>query len=157
MSFSVKDLVAEDIPAIIKLAKENFLEKWSESDYRAEVNRSDSVFLSLYLGAECVGFLLARISPGADVEKEAEVYNVAVTLPNKGKGGGSLLMNEFLDRCRMDGVSKVFLDVRQSNTSAINFYQKFGFREVNRSRDFYSDPQEDSIFMIALLNAGPGS
>lgn len=39
------------------------------------------------------------------------------------------------------------LEVRQSNTPAIALYQKLGFEEVGRRKNYYSDVKEDAVLL----------
>jgi ribosomal protein S18 acetylase RimI-like enzyme len=43
------------------------------------------------------------------------------------------------------GVTKVHLEVRDSNFAAKGLYRSLGFREVNRRPSYYIDPIEDAV------------
>jgi len=45
----------------------------------------------------------------------------------------------------------VFLDVRESNESAIAFYEKWGFCKKGRRAGYYHDPEEAAIVMEMKL------
>ena len=46
-------------------------------------------------------------------------------------------------------IDNITLEVRESNSSAINFYLKNGFKEVAKRKNYYRD--EDGILMIKKL------
>ncbi len=71
------------------------------------------------------GFLLVRIT--AD---EAEILNLAV-LPGHRRR-----------RC-----ATILLEVRESNSGAIRFYESCGFRLVRVRPDYYREPQEAAVCM----------
>ncbi len=48
-------------------------------------------------------------------------------------------------------VSRVFLEVRESNAGAITFYRGLGFQEVGTRREYYQDPKEAATVMELLL------
>ena len=52
----------------------------------------------------------------------------------------NIIINEYI----LDG--SVFLEVKRSNLSAINFYKKFNFKEIGFEKKYYSDG-EDAIIM----------
>ena len=41
----------------------------------------------------------------------------------------------------------LMLEVRTSNTPAISVYEKLGFIEVGRRKNYYRNPKEDAIIM----------
>ena len=45
-----------------------------------------------------------------------------------------------------------FLEVRESNLSAINFYKKNNFKQISIRKKYYSEPTEDAIIMKLEVN-----
>ena len=45
----------------------------------------------------------------------------------------------------------MFLEVRESNQSAIAFYAKHGFNKMGRRASYYHDPEEAAIVMEIKL------
>lgn len=39
------------------------------------------------------------------------------------------------------------LEVRPSNAAAIALYEKHGFAQVGRRKDYYTDPREDALLL----------
>jgi ribosomal-protein-alanine N-acetyltransferase len=60
-------------------------------------------------------------------------------------GIGSALVQELAKRAQRESVSAILLEVRESNLPARRLYEKQGFREVGRRRNYYADPSEDAI------------
>ena len=48
--------------------------------------------------------------------------------------------------------SFITLEVRESNNAAIRLYEKLGYKEVGRRKNFYSDPTENAILMTMFFN-----
>ncbi len=88
------------------------------------------------------GFLLLSI-----VAEEAEVLNIAVSPEKRGEGIGRKLLKEGFDFARSKGCTEIFLEVRQSNSSAITLYLSELFEETGRRKNYYSNPKEDAILM----------
>jgi len=97
------------------------------------------------------GFLIAR-----QVADEAEVLNLAVLTEARRKGQASALLAAAFDRFRRLGVTRVFLEVRESNQPAIAFYRKHGFAPSGRRKAYYRDPVEDALCLQTKLTAGAG-
>lgn len=71
-----------------------------------------------------------------------EIMKIA-TLPEfREKGIGRLLIQEIL-KYKME----IFLEVRENNKIARNFYLKCGFEEVGKRKNYYSDTKEAAIIM----------
>jgi ribosomal-protein-alanine N-acetyltransferase len=47
--------------------------------------------------------------------------------------------------------TKVILEVRVSNHPARKLYEKLGFKELYRRKEYYSNPQEDALVMQLVL------
>jgi [ribosomal protein S18]-alanine N-acetyltransferase len=96
-----------------------------------------------------VGFLAAR-----GVAGEAELENMAVSAIYRRRGFGAELLEEFLEWCAAANCSGVHLEVRESNAAARALYQRHGFRESGRRRDYYSNPSEDALTMTLTTVRG---
>jgi len=90
---------------------------------------------------------------GRQVADEAEILNLAVILPKRRRGEGAGLLKAALEEFRARHVSRVFLEVRESNESAIAFYAGHGFSKTGRRAGYYHDPEEAAIVMEIKLVA----
>ena len=86
------------------------------------------------------GFILGRVA--AD---EAEILNLGVLEECRREGEGRALVVELRRRFAELGVSRVFLEVRESNRGAITFYERMGFRQLGRREDYYQEPREAAL------------
>ena len=82
---------------------------------------------------------------------EAEVLNLAVVEGRRRKGVGGALLKAADEEFRMRGVRRVFLEVRESNATAMAFYRTHGFSEAGRREGYYRDPVEAAIVMEKRL------
>jgi ribosomal protein S18 acetylase RimI-like enzyme len=57
-----------------------------------------------------------------------------------------------MDEFRARQVSRVFLEVRESNEAGIAFYRKHGFSNTGRRAGYYRDPDEAAIVMEMKLS-----
>lgn len=74
-----------------------------------------------------------------------EIDNIEVDEAYRGNGIGTKLMCYLVSLAIEKRVVNITLEVRKSNTVAINLYKKFGFREVAIRKFYYGD--EDGILM----------
>jgi ribosomal-protein-alanine acetyltransferase len=93
-------------------------------------------------GGEITGFLMGR-----EVADEAEVFYLAVAPKYRLQGHGGALVSAAIDGMRSRGIKNLFLEVRESNLGAIEFYKAFGFSKIGYRKAYYRDPQEAAITM----------
>lgn len=93
-----------------------------------------------------VGFVMVRAA--AD---EAEILTVAVSPKRRGRGIGRLMMDEVIRRLYFMRVASLFLEVDESNASALALYRRLGFREVGRRANYYSGGTANALVMRADL------
>ena len=94
-----------------------------------------------------IGFIIGR-----QVGGEAEILNAAVIVARRRRGEGGALLKAVMDELRARRVSRVFLEVRESNEAGIAFYEKHGFSKTGRRAGYYRDPNEAAIVMEMNLS-----
>jgi len=93
---------------------------------------------------EAIGFSLFRT-----VSDESELLLIAVMPSEHRRGVGRMLLDDFLDRARNDGVVRVHLEVRDGN-SAVSLYRNAGFSPVGRRRNYYHAPDGRRFDAVTL-------
>lgn len=151
----IRPMQQADLAAVTQVEQAAQYNPWSESLF------ADSLALNRYFcfvleaqasdGSTSVlaGFYVAEVIAG-----EASLHNIAVAEPFQGRGLGRELLAHMLDQCRQSSVSKVFLEVRDTNGKAINLYQSLGFQVDGVRKDYYSAPwgREDGKLMSLQLD-----
>jgi len=139
----IRSATAADIPAIAAVERPaDTAAHWSLRQYEDMFASSvphRSVLVIEGTGA-IQGFLVAKAVAG-----EWEIENIAVAAGARRRGFASRLLSNFLDQARRESAHEVFLEVRESNAAARALYNKFGFVEAGRRKDYYRDPREDAI------------
>jgi ribosomal-protein-alanine N-acetyltransferase len=82
---------------------------------------------------------------GQDVSGESELHRIAVLPEFRGQGKAYSLMQGFFEECRNKCNNAVFLEVASRNIAAIKLYQKCGFAEIARRKNYYEN--DDAIIM----------
>ena len=81
-----------------------------------------------------IGFITySVIAPDADIE------SVYVKKEYRKKGVASALILAASGDIKRKGCEKIFLEVRESNLSAINLYVKCGFKKISERKKYYGD------------------
>lgn len=80
-------------------------------------------------------------------EAECEIYNIAVKEEFQNRGIGNKLLNKIVLLAKKHNSQSIWLEVRNSNSRAIRFYQKNDFRQIYERKNFYSNPLENAMVM----------
>jgi len=142
------------IADLIRIGEETNLSPWSAESYLAEIKNPAAIMLRLVSDEnETIGFIVGRLVAGGEIETrtDAEIYNIAVINGHHGRGNGQHLLDDFIDKASTSGAQNVWLEVRESNKKAIDFYKKNGFAEVQTRANFYTNPRENAILMRLKL------
>ncbi len=142
----IRRMEFDDIEAVTKIERENFSVPWDENGFLSFMIREGTVFLSAFLDDRLVGY--CGLISAAD---EADITNVSVSLEARHQGIGSRLVEELIKEADDMGIKKVFLEVRESNASAIALYQKYCFKQVGIRKDYYEKPTENALLMLKEL------
>jgi ribosomal-protein-alanine N-acetyltransferase len=127
----------DQLDGVMKVMDAAFGDRFGEAWTRSQLSGIlPMAGVSLVLAVEreskgVVGFSLTRTVAG-----ESELLLIAVLPGEQRRGVGTLLLDDFLDRARASGGSRVHLEVRDGNP-AIGMYHSAGFSPVGRRRNYY--------------------
>ena len=139
---TIRRMKESDIPEVARLEKEIFPDPWSEGAISETFEQEQTLLLVAYEDRKLIGYLILYF-----VLEEGEIARIAVIPEYRRQGVGARMLLELEDLCEDNGITKLLLDVRESNETAISFYTSYGFVQDGVRRNFYSDPQEDGILM----------
>ncbi len=151
-AWNIRSFRPNDVKSLAKILQDAAeAAQWPLESYERLASLPGAVVLVCEAEDRLTGFLIAR-----QVADEAEVLNVAVLTEARRKGQASALLAAAFDQFRNSGVTRVFLEVRESNHPAIAFYRKHGFILSGRRKAYYRDPIEDALCLQMKLTAGAG-
>lgn len=130
------------ISAIADIEKECFSVPWSEKSLKEELENEQAFFLVCLKDNEVAGYIGI-----IDICGECNITNVAVGEKFRNKGVASALIKKAIDDAIERNSDFITLEVRKSNTPALNLYNKHGFEKVGERRNFYTHPTEDAVLM----------
>ena len=110
-------------------------------------NENTASLLALSEDGHVLGYLFFTT-----VLDEGGVDNIAVHPEARRQGIASALLDTFHRYGREHGLVSLFLEVRASNQNAFSLYDKLGYREVGRRKNYYLAPKEDAIIMKLELS-----
>jgi len=141
----IRSATAEDIPAILAIErKAEHAAHWPEERYREMFESEDSRRLILIIEERGAvqGFVIGQV-----LDQECEIENLVVAADARRRGLGSKLLQSVIDAARHEGVIAFFLEVRETNLAARALYNRAGFVENGRRKQYYREPEEDGILL----------
>lgn len=141
--FLIRDMTLEDIEEVVKIEHLSFKTPWTYEAFLSEITRNKIAKYRVIEGDKrVVGYYGLWLLYG-----EGHITNIAVHPEFRGIGLGNMLLEDIINISRENKIHALTLEVRVSNTVAINLYKKYGFIEVARRKGYYSDTGEDAIIM----------
>ena len=134
--------VVGDLETIANIESLSGLNGWGIENYNSELGKSENLFYVAKFGGKTIGFILAR-----PITPVVEIFNIAVLPDFREKGIGRILFDKILERAVEHNCLECWLEVRESNRAARRFYEKLGFENVGRRKNYYSFPVEDALLL----------
>lgn len=143
MSTTIKKLTAEDVDALIEIARESwkwtyrdiysneFIESWISEKYSKEkilneiirsLSNFDIIFLGALVNSALTGFIELKI-----IADKAELLRLYLKPQYTRRGIGKLLLWEAEEIMSTKGIVECRLYVHQQNSIGVSFYKKNGF------------------------------
>ncbi|MBK6087455.1 ribosomal protein S18-alanine N-acetyltransferase [Ruminococcus sp. M6(2020)] len=122
---------------------------WTMESLRSQLDKSDSRCTVAVEYDRIIGFLAFE-----QVLDEGSIVEVAVHPDCRRKGIARSLITAAIQSA--EGLDSIFLEVRESNTSAIRLYESLGFERIGVRKGYYQKPKEDAVIMnlsISVCNA----
>ena len=135
-----------DLDRVVAIERDGFRNPWSRDLLARELTHAWSTTLLATAGEPggegILGFIVFWL-----VHDELHVLNIATALEARRGGVGRALMLEAHEAGRARGARLATLEVRRSNTPAIELYRSLGYRQVGVRPNYYADEGEDAIVM----------
>lgn len=174
MPFALRPLKQDDVVQAAEVEREAFPTLFPPTAFRRELGKRNASYLVAHelAGRAAIpndaprrglfGNLLPGRSGSSNNEEggriagfigiwymvdEAHVVSVGVRTKDRGRGIGELLLIGALERAMSRAAAVMTLEVRPTNTVAINLYHKYGFEKRGVRKAYYADDREDAIIM----------
>lgn len=152
LSLVVRRCVPADIERMAAIERVSFSDPWSfETLSAAYALRHMHVLVAEESGRAggqggaapvLVGYVLALV-----MADEGEIADVAVAPEARRRGVARALLQQVILDMVEDGVSKLYLEVRESNAAARGLYRSLDFEQVGRRQNYYQRPSEDALLL----------
>jgi ribosomal protein S18 acetylase RimI-like enzyme len=161
----------EDLPLLQEIGYETFNETFKHMNTPSNMNaylekafnleklkqeliNPNSTFYFMYSEGNLAGYLKVNIE-NAQTELAAsnslEIERIYLNKEYQGKGFGRILLNKGLEIAENMGKTFVWLGVWEKNTTAIAFYKKMGFTEIDTHVFYMGDEKQTDYIMRKTL------
>lgn len=139
----IRLMQAADVPVVAKIETKVQSHPWTFKQFEEAVTAYQSTVIEQ--AGQVVGFCI--LQPVLD---EANLLLMAIDPAQQGKGLGYQLLDESIQLLKNNPV-QIFLEVRESNTTAIKLYEKTGFHQIDLRKNYYPNTngtREHAIIMV---------
>ena len=134
----------EDVLAIQAACRE--IAQWSMWEYDRVARGELAGWVFEDDAGGIAGFIVAR-----RIDRDLEILNFAVRSTERRKGIGAALLTQAKQWGAAFAAQQAFLEVRESNLAALQFYEKRGFRVTGKRPRYYAAPIEDALLLTKAL------
>lgn len=138
----IKKATLENLEDIFKIEESVFAHPWSLGSLKNLLEDENSVAFVAVDNEVICGYCGVNT-----ILDEGYITNVAVLENYRNQGIGRMLVNALLDFAKEKSLAFLTLEVRKSNTPAINLYSKNGFEKVGERKNYYTSPTENALLM----------
>lgn len=142
MNVNIDLMKEEDIDDVLNISSLSLKESWSKDSFLKELTNPLAKYFLIKKDTEILGFAGVWI-----ILDEGHITNIAIHPNHRNKGIGTILLKSLIEKCKLYNCNSLTLEVRESNTFALNLYNKLGFKSVGKRKNYYSDNNEDAVIM----------
>ncbi|MDP2832921.1 MAG: ribosomal protein S18-alanine N-acetyltransferase [Pseudomonadota bacterium] len=147
LEMAFRPMRPEDLDALIKIERASYPYPWTLVNFRDCLDSGYSSWVGEVEGA-LAGYWILTMAVG-----EGHILNCCIAPAWQCRGFGRALVENLIDTARHHGTETLYLEVRPSNTRAVNLYERLGFDGIALRRNYYPADQgrEDALVMRMIL------
>ena len=139
---TIEKMNAGQVAQIAALEKICFSDPWSENSIASELENKLAHWLVAQEGKMVAGYIGSQTVMG-----ETDMMNVAVHPDFRRRGIAEALVKRLVEDLQAMESHCLTLEVRASNAPAIALYEKLGFSQIGRRKNYYRNPREDALIL----------
>ena len=144
MKVNIVPMNPDHLDELERLERICFSRPWSKKMLAEELENQCAAFL---VAEESVTGKVVGYAGLLVVADEGYITNVAVFPEYRRRGIAAQIIDVFCKFAQGNHLAFLTLEVRPSNTAAIELYHSFGFEQVGRRKNYYDLPKEDALIL----------
>ena len=138
----IEKMTLKDYYNIKEVLKTEFDDFWNPKILKEELENKYTKYIVAKINKNIVGFAGIKYNFST-----VEIMNIVTNKNYRRKGIATIMLNNLIELSKEFNVSKIELEVNEKNISAINLYQKKGFKQVGIRKKYYN-----GIFDAVLMD-----
>jgi len=157
-TFTLRRFQPTDLEKVMHINQVCLPENYSSFFFMDLFERFPETFIVAEVYGEIVGYIMCRIETGLPdfgllgITRRGHVISIAVLPEHQRKGLGEALMQETMTRMKTYKAKECYLEVRVSNTPAVNLYKKLGFETSKVVHGYYADGEDAAVMTRKLTS-----
>lgn len=143
-NITIKKLGKNDINKILQIEKSQNVTILKETVILDDMSNSNN---TLYFGAIYNDIIVGYIAITYVIDT-IDILSIVTMKNYENIGVATLLLEYIFNFAKKNNVNKIFLEVRTSNTKAINLYEKNNFKLISKRKNYYTDTKEDALIYL---------
>ncbi len=143
-NITIKKLEKNDINKILQIEKSQNVTILKETVILDDMSNSNN---TLYFGAIYNDIIVGYIAITYVIDT-IDILSIVTMKNYENIGVATLLLEYIFNFAKKNNVNKIFLEVRTSNTKAINLYEKNNFKLISKRKNYYTDTKEDALIYL---------
>lgn len=143
-AWEVSPLQPSDLEEVLTIERQAFDRPWGRIAFEGELEAAGAE--SFVIREPAAGSIAAYIF-FRWVADEVHVFRIAVAPAWRRRGMGRELVDHCLKAAVKGGAQAVLLEVRPSNSGALQLYRRFGFRVLAVRPGYYADRREEALIL----------
>lgn len=140
-TIEIQKMTLADFEKIEKSLTLDFDDFWSPNLLKSELMSENRIYLVAKQNEEIVGFAGGMLN-----FPEMEIMNIVTKKTHRRKGIGKLLLEKLIEMAKEKSIQQIFLEVNEKNENARKLYEKLGFEEMSRRKNYYGE-NENAIIL----------
>ena len=147
----LRPMTIGSLDGVLALEAEVYPFPWTRGNFVDSLVAGYAAWTLNHVDGDLIGYCVAM--PGVD---EMHLLNITIAPAARRHGHARRLLAELVRLCRLRQASRLWLEVRESNSQAREAYGRLGFAQVGRRKGYYPAAEgrrEDALVMSLDVGA----
>ena len=137
----IRWVIRRDMPEMLEIEKRSFEFPWQEDDFIRALRQRNIIGMVAEINDKVVGYMIYELH-----KTRLHLLNMAVDPEYRHQGIGTEMIENLANKLTSQRRTSLFLEVREGNLPAQQFFRACGLKAAHTLRNFY-DTSEDAYLM----------